>query len=190
MVTTLEEKGIYGLVGSPERLKILEELKTGPKDRGYFINLLHLWPQAVKYHVDILVKGKLVAERWSKTGRKKKIYSLTKEGERAVSRLAPGKRAPGDDWVDVFLGPRGRVALSYLASISDGRWHELKEARNRVGDRELEVLRRNGMLAIDGRTQQIRMSEFSLTIDSDWVKGLAVHPKASVSKNGDDTWST
>jgi DNA-binding MarR family transcriptional regulator len=190
LVTTLEEKGIYGLVGSPERLKILEELRTGPKDRGYFINLLHLWPQAVKYHVDILVKGKLVAERWSQSGRRKKIYSLTKDGERAVARLAPGKRSPGDDWVDVFLGSKGKAVLSYLASISDGKWHDLKEARRRVGDRELEVLQRNDMLSVDGRTKQIRMNEFNLTIDSDWVKRLAGRSKASVSKNGDSTWST
>jgi len=75
------------LVGSPERLRILEALKEGPKDRGYFIKLLNLWPQAVKYHVDILVNGDLVSESWSKTGRRKKIYTLTPEGKRELLTL-------------------------------------------------------------------------------------------------------
>lgn len=185
MVTTIEKKGIYGLVGSPERLKILEELKSGPKDRGYFITLLHLWPQAVKYHVDILVKGNLVAERWTKKGRRKKIYTLTSKGERAISKVIPAKQFPTDDWAEVFLGPKGMGALSYLASVADGKWHSLKEARRRIGDRELEVLQRNEMLEIDGRGGRVRMNEFSLTINSDWVRSLAEHLK-----NGDDPWST
>ena len=189
MVTTLEEKGIYGLVGSPERLKILEELKSGPKDRGYFIRLLSLWPQAVKYHIDLLVKGDLVSETWSKTGRRKKIYALTAKGEKAVSKVIPGKRFPSDDWVEAFLGPKGKDALSYLASISDGKWHDLREARNKIGDRELEVLHRNGMLAIDGRGGRIRMEEFNLTLDSEWVKRLAGRGRSS-SRIGDNVWST
>jgi DNA-binding MarR family transcriptional regulator len=189
LVTTLEEKGIYGLVGSPERLKILEELKSGPKDRGYFIKLLDLWPQAVKYHVDILVKGKLVAEKWSKTGRRKKIYTLTKEGEEAVSRVTPAKRFPSDDWVEVFLGPRGRDIISYLASLSDGEWHDLTDARRKVGDRELEVLQRNGMLQIDGRRGKLRVKEFNLTIDYEWLRRLAERGNRG-SGNGDDVWST
>ncbi len=189
MVSTLEQKGIYGLVGSPERLKILEELRSGPKDRGYFITLLRLWPQAVKYHIDILVKGRLVAERWAEKGRRKKIYSLTKDGERALSRVVVGKRFPGDDWVEAFLGPRGRGLLSYLALISDGKWHELEDARRQIGDRELEILQRNDMLEVDARSSRVRMKEFNLAINSDWVRTLAGHRPRNT-RGGDDPWST
>jgi DNA-binding MarR family transcriptional regulator len=183
LVTTLEEKGIYGLVGSPERLKILEELKTGPKDRGYFINLLHLWPQAVKYHVDILVDGELVDETWSRKGRRKKIYTLTEKGERAIS-TGPGKNYPSEAWIAAFLGPEGKEALSYLSSISDGEWHNLKEARDRVGEAKLEILERNGMLETDEEKNMIRMRDFNLTISSDWIRSLAG------SESGDNPWST
>ena len=190
MVTPREDKGIYGLVGSPERLKILEELRSGPKDRGYFINLLRLWPQAVKYHIDILVNGKLVAERWAEKGRKKKIYSLTKEGERAMSKVLPGRRFPGDDWVELFVGPRGRNILSFLASVADGKWHDLREARQRIGDREIEALNRNDMLEIDAKGSKIRMKEFSLAINSDWIRSLAGRDSKSDSRSGVNPWST
>jgi len=190
LVTPREEKGIYGLVGSPERLKILEELRSGPKDRGYFINLLRLWPQAVKYHIDILVGGKLVAERWAEKGRKKKIYSLTKEGERAMSKVLPGRRFPGDDWVDLFVGPKGRNILSFLASLADGKWHDLREARQRIGDREIEALHRNDMLEIDAKGSRIRMKEFSLAINSDWIRSLAGRDSKSDSRSGVNPWST
>jgi DNA-binding MarR family transcriptional regulator len=188
LVTTLDDKGIYGLVGSPERLRILEELKEGPKDRGYFIKLLNLWPQAVKYHVDILVKGDLVSENWSKTGRRKKIYTLTSEGERAISRIDTTKNMPSSDWIDVFLGPKGQEVLSYLVAISDGKWHDIQGARRQLGDRKLEILQRNGMVQVDGRGGRVKMNEFNLTIDLDWIQDLA--RKRSSSKHGDNTWST
>ena len=190
MVTTLDGKGIYGLVGSPERLRMLEELKEGPRDRGYFINLLHLWPQAVKYHVDILVKGNLVSESWSKTGRRKKIYTLTSEGERAISKISTAKQMPSHDWMEVFFGAKGQDVLSYLVSISDGKWHDLQGARRQVGDRKLEILQRNGMLQVDGRGSRVRMNEFNLTIDLDWIQGLAVDESSSGSRRGDNNWST
>jgi DNA-binding MarR family transcriptional regulator len=173
LVATLDDKGIYGLVGSPERLRILEELKESPRDRGYFIKLLNLWPQAVKYHVDILVKGNLVSESWSKTGRRKKIYTLTSEGEKAISKIDTAGQMPSSDWIEVFLGPRGVDVVSYLGAMSDGKWHDLQGARQQVGDRKLEILQRNGMVEIDGRAGRIRMSEFSLTIDLNWVKKMA-----------------
>jgi DNA-binding MarR family transcriptional regulator len=176
------------LVGSPERLRILEELKEGSRDRGYFIKLLNLWPQAVKYHVDILVKGKLVSESWSKTGRRKKIYTLTSEGERAISKIDTTKKMPSSDWIDVFLGSQGQEALSYLVAISDGKWHDIQDARRQVGDRKLEILQRNGMVQVDGRGGRLKMNDFNLTIDLDWIQGLA--KKRPSSKHGDSTWST
>ncbi len=184
MVTTLEEKGIYGLVGSPERLRILEELETGPKDRGYFIELLNLWPQAVKYHIDILVNGGLVAERWSKKGRRKKIYTLTERGEDSITNIGPAKNFPSDDWVEVFIGQEGKRTLSYIASISDGKWHDLEEAAQVIGERKIRILRKNGMLEVDGNERRIRTGDFSLTMNSDWVRGL------TESENGDYPWST
>jgi len=177
------------LVGSPERLRILEELKEGPRDRGYFIKLLNLWPQAVKYHVDILVKGNLVSESWSKKGRRKKIYTLTSEGEKAISRIDTAGQMPSSDWVEVFMGSRGGEVVSYLGKISDGKWHDLRGARQQVGDRKLEILQKNGMVEIDGRAGRVRMSEFNLTIDLKWVKKMAENRSSRV-KNGDNTWST
>ena len=172
MPSGVERKGIYGLIGNPERLKILEELRTGPKDRGYFINLLHLWPQAVKYHIDILVRGNLVKESWSKEGRRKKIYSLTSQGRKVIGAVSK-RREPGEDWLDLFVGEKGRRALSYLGSISDGSWHSLEEARRSLGEEAIEVLRRNDMLEVNGTGSRVRMKEFSLMIDSDWVRSLA-----------------
>ena len=172
MPSRIERKGVYGLIGNPERLKILEELRTGPKDRGYFINLLHLWPQAVKYHIDILVRGNLVKEAWSKQGRRKKIYSLTSQGRRVIGSISK-RRPPGQDWLQLFVGEKGRRALLYLSSISDGSWHSLDQARKNLGEEAIEVLRRNDMLEMNGSGEKVRMREFSLMIDSDWVRSLA-----------------
>jgi hypothetical protein len=88
------------------------------------------------------------------------------------------------------MGPKGKGVLAYIASLADGNWHDLREARRRVGDRELEVLQRTGMLEIDGRGGRIRMGEFSLTINSDWIRSLGGRALGSGKSNGDNSWST
>ena len=83
------------------------------------------------------------------------------------------RREPGEDWLELFVGEKGRRALSYLGSISDGSWHSLEEARRSLGEEAIEVLRRNDMLEVNGTGSRVRMKEFSLMIDSDWVRSLA-----------------